>query len=271
MVFISGFPSSLSLLFFQTLICNLILGYIRCLDPSTFCSLVANGITLKAPHYERTYRHVARRSRFLPALVRYPSFYLSRMQRYDRRTRCTCAPVQRAIPFNYGWCSFYRAARNSSRRNFVGCGTGVQPEQTNTDLSRLCLEESGFRVKRVALAATGTPRLKADTSHHVVLLPSLSSTRIFPRTMLSTLPWYYGHPHFYGYLWPSASCWAEEILIMVCLTCHSLVKALSNKEQSKSRRRQTEPCCESRFNRNEESKESMIWVSKYLMLKYVCF
>jgi len=84
-----------------------------------------------------------------------------------------------------------RAAWNSSRRNFVGCDIGVQPEQTNTDLSEFRLEERGFRVKRVALAATGTPRLKANKSHHV-FSPFFSSESF--RAMPSTLPWYYGHP-----------------------------------------------------------------------------
>lgn len=73
-----------------------------------------------------------------------------------------------------------RAAWNSSRRNFVGCDTGVRPEQTNTDLSGLRLEERGFRVKRVALAATGTPRLKANKSRHVSS-PLLFSRGVFPR------------------------------------------------------------------------------------------
>lgn len=73
-----------------------------------------------------------------------------------------------------------RAAWNSFRRNFVGCDTGVRPEQTNTDLSGLRLEERGFRVKRVALAATGTPRLKANKSRHISspLLTDLSARRL---------------------------------------------------------------------------------------------
>lgn len=63
---------------------------------------------------------------------------------------------------------FYRVTWNSCRRNFVGrLAPGVRPEQTNTDLSRQRLGESGFRVKRVALAATGcSPRLKASKSRH---------------------------------------------------------------------------------------------------------
>lgn len=50
------------------------------------------------------------------------------------------------------------AGRSGIRPDAISSGydsTGVQPGQTNTDLSRLCLEENGFRVKRVALAAMG--------------------------------------------------------------------------------------------------------------------
>lgn len=72
-----------------------------------------------------------------------------------------------------------RAAWNSSRCNFVGCDTSVRLEQTNTDLSGFRLEERGFRVKRVALAVTGTPHLKANKSCHIS--PLLSSVSwIFP-------------------------------------------------------------------------------------------
>ena len=86
-----------------------------------------------------------------------------------------------------------RAAWNSSRRNFVGCDTGVRPEQTNTDLSGLRLEERGFRVKRVALAATGTPRLKANKSRHVSspLLVGALSARCLPLYLDITVTHFY--------------------------------------------------------------------------------
>lgn len=53
------------------------------------------------------------------------------------------------------------------------------------------IEKSGFRIKRVALATTSsTPRLKANTSHHIVVSsPFIAGT---PRT--GTLTQYYGHP-----------------------------------------------------------------------------
>jgi len=67
-----------------------------------------------------------------------------------------------------------RAAWNSSRRNFAGCDTSVRLKQTNTDLSGFRLEERGFRVKRVTLAAMDTPHLKANKSRHISF-PLLSS------------------------------------------------------------------------------------------------
>lgn len=78
--------------------------------------------------------------------------YLSWLQRYRKR-RCTCFVASSIMA---RWSPFCRTTWNSSRCNFVGRPVpGVRPEQTNTDLSRWCLEESGFRMNRVALAATG--------------------------------------------------------------------------------------------------------------------
>lgn len=81
---------------------------------------------------------------------------------------------------------FYRVTWNSCRRNFVG---RLAPEQTNTDLSRQRLGESGFRVKRVALAATGcSPRLKASKSRHdfsCSFFPSLGDVSYFTSILRS--------------------------------------------------------------------------------------
>lgn len=110
-----------------------------------------------------------------------------------------------------------RAALNSSRCNFVGCDTGVQPEQTNTDLSGLRLEERGFRVKRVALAATGTPRLKANKSRHISSHLLSSSPWIFPRDAF----------HFTSILRSptfTSALNAENLRIMICSIGYFLIR-----------------------------------------------
>lgn len=97
-----------------------------------------------------------------PAYLIFKSFSIQYLR--NNIINAICISLICRTSFNYGWCPFYRELPRIHPDAISS--DGVRPKQTNTDLSGLRLEERGFRVKRVALAATSTPRLKANKSHH---------------------------------------------------------------------------------------------------------
>lgn len=83
------------------------------------------------------------------------------------------------------------------RRSATAPASDRGPGQTNTDLSRLRLEESGFGVKRVALAAMGASRLSRPTS------PARGASTLLFLTDLSArhAPLYFDITHSVTYFW----------------------------------------------------------------------